>query len=145
MLVPPSDTSGSGTPVSGSRPRAAPDVDAGLPDDDRGDARRQQLAEQLLAVQGDAEAGPGQRHVQRQQDEQADEPELLADDAGDHVGGLLGQEAELLHGVAEADAEQAARGDGDQRLRRLVAAALRVLPGVEERDETLAGGTARRR
>ena len=64
-LVPPSETSGSGTPVSGSTPSAAPMLMHGLADDDGRDPRRQQLAERLLAVQGDAKADPRQSAVER--------------------------------------------------------------------------------
>ena len=119
----------------GSHRRA--DVETRLAGDDPRDAGRQQLAEQVLAVERDAEAHPGERRVQHQQDEQPDEPELLADDPGDHVGRLLGQEPELLHRVAETDSEHPARGDGDQRLRDLVPTALPVLPRVEEGDQAL--------
>ena len=136
-LVPPSETSGSGTPVSGSTPRAAPTlmqawptmmavmpVASSLPNSSL------QSSAMRKHAQASATYSASSRH-------EADEAELLADDAGDHVGALFGQVAELLHGVAEAHAEDAAGGDGDERLGRLEAAALRVLPGVEEGGQAL--------
>ena len=53
-------------------------------------------------------------------------PELLADHGQDHVGVRLGQVEELLHALAEADAERPAGADRDHRLHRLEARALRV-------------------
>ena len=105
MLVPPSRDQRQRHAGERQHAEGRAHVDARLADDDGRDARGQQLAEQVLAVQGDAKAHPRQRRIQRQQHQQADQPELLADDAGDHVGGLLGQKAELLHRVAETHPE----------------------------------------
>ena len=64
--------------------------------------------------------------------QRADETQLLADHGEDEVGVREGQEAPLGPALAEARADQAAVGDADLRLDRLVARVQRVGPRVEE-------------
>ena len=68
----------------------------------------------------------------------AGEPEeapLLADVAGDEVAVRKRQEAVLLPPLPEADAEQPARADGDERLLELVVHLRRRAARIEERRE----------
>ena len=66
----------------------------------------------------------------------ADQPELLADDGEDEVGVGGWQVVHLLLALPQADARQAARAEGDERLAELEAVAERVLPAVQERHQT---------
>ena len=75
-------------------------------------------------------------------DRDADQAELLGEHREQEIGVRLGQIEELLHALAEAHAEPLAAADRDQRLRELEAAVVRVRPGIEERVEARAGGTA---
>ena len=50
----------------------------------------------------------------------------------------LGQVVDLRDAVAEPDAEDAAGAHPDQRLHRLEARALRILPGIEEAEDACA-------
>src|SRR3712207_7836786 len=56
----------------------------------------------------------------------SDQAELLADHGQQEVGVRLGQPVQLLDAAAEADAEDLAAADRDQRVRQLVALAQRV-------------------
>src|SRR5674536_345383 len=62
---------------------------------------------------------------------------VIAEELGDHredeVGGSLGQVEDLLHRLAGADAEQAARADRDLTLHGLKATGGGVRPGIQER------------
>ena len=58
----------------------------------------------------------------------ADEAELLGQHREQEVGVRLGQIEELLHALAEPDAEPLAAADGDQRLRELEAAVVTGRP-----------------
>jgi hypothetical protein len=82
------------------------------------------------------------RVIQRNADdgEHADQAELLADHRQQEVGVRLGQPVQLLDAAAQADAEDLAAADGDQRVRQLVALAQRVLlaPRVEVGEDALA-------
>ena len=69
----------------------------------------------------------------------AEQAELLADDREDEVGRALRQEFELrLAAVHVALAEHAARADGDLRLDDVVAGAERVVFGIQEGQYALA-------
>ena len=136
-LVPPRLTSGSGTPVNGTTLSVAPMLMNAWPTIRLAMPTASSLPKSSRHEQRDPEGGPGQEHVEADEDEQADQAELLADDGRDHVGRLVGQEAELLHRVAEADPEDPPRGDRQQGLRGLEAAGLGVGPRVDEGDDAL--------
>ena len=65
----------------------------------------------------------------------ARQPQLLRQHREQEIGVRLGQIEELLHALAEADAEPFAAADRDQRLRELEAAVERIRPGIEECDQ----------
>ena len=91
---------------------------------------RQQCAEPVAGVERDPEA-PQYQHGEDQHDNaRADQPQLLADHGKDEVVVLLRQVQELLPSPAQSHAQKAARADGDQALRQLVAVAVVVLPRV---------------
>ena len=73
-----------------ARHRQQPDdraeVDHGLADDPRGDAGREQHAESVGRASRDVEADQAEAREQREHEQAADEPELLADDREDEVG-----------------------------------------------------------
>src|ERR1022692_2762306 len=77
--------------------------------------------------------------VEGQDQQLAEQPELLADDREDEVGRTLGQELELrLAAVHVSLAEYAARTDGNLRLNDVIARAQGVGLGVQERQYALA-------
>ena len=80
---------------------------------------------------------------QREHEDAADEPELLADDREDEVGVRVGQEHPLGATRAEPDAVDAAAAERDQRLGDLVAGVRLVVPRVQEREH--AGAAVGRR
>ena len=64
-----------------------------------------------------------------------DQPALLADDREDEVGVGVGQQPPLLPPPAQAESEEMARAQSDERLHHLVPRALGVGEGVEERQQ----------
>ena len=83
-----------------------------LADDPDGDRHAGELDEAVGRAAGDAEAGVGEHAVQGDDDEAAEETELLADDREDVVGLRVRQQVPLHRAVAEPDAPQAAGGQG---------------------------------
>ena len=84
------------------------DVDERLDDDPRGDAGGQQHAEPVGRAQRRPDAEHAEGDEQRDDQEGADQTELLADDGEDEVGVGVGQEAPLGAARAQADADQPA-------------------------------------
>ena len=74
---------------------------------------------------------------QRDHERRADEAELLDEHREHEVGMRFGQIEELLHALAEPDAEPLAAPDRDQRLRELEPARVRVGPRIEELRQAL--------
>jgi hypothetical protein len=72
---------------------------------------------------------------QRDHDERAHEPPLLADHGEEEVVVGLRQVAELLYAAPETAPEDAAAADGDERLVDLVAHARRIRGRIEERHD----------
>ena len=101
---PPNDTNGSGTPVTGRMPITAPMLMNAWTDDPGGDARGEQRAEAV----GRPQRGPHAEHregdEQADDEQRADQAELLTDDGEDEVGVGVGQEAPLGPAGAQADA-----------------------------------------
>jgi hypothetical protein len=104
----------------------------------RSQPRGEPLPEGIAAAEGDVEARVGKERERTDHREDADQAELLADDGEDHVRRCLGQVVDLLHALAEADAEDPSRSQGDHRLHGLEARSLRVMPGVEEAEDARA-------
>src|SRR5581483_7204150 len=119
-------------------PEHCGEVDRRLPAYERGDARGEALSEGVLARDGQSETCIGERAVAGDEDGGADEPELLRDHREDHVGVRLRQVVDLLDPLTEAAAEEPAGADADLCLHVLQAGAERVLPRVDEREETRA-------
>src|SRR3954471_5445065 len=69
----------------GGEPEHCGEVDDCLAADECHDSDGEPLAERVLADEGDAKAGPRECHEGREHRGDADEPELLADDAENHV------------------------------------------------------------
>src|SRR6185369_2807811 len=113
-------------------------VDGRLAADEYRQARREPLPERILAAERDPQAEVGEGRVGPDHGGRADEPELLADDREDHVRVRLGQEVRLLDALAEAAPEDPARAEPDDRLHRLVAGALGVVPRVDEAEQASA-------
>jgi hypothetical protein len=113
-------------------------VDGGLPADERRDSRRKPLPVRIAAVKRDIEARVGEDRERGDHARRADEAELLADDREDHVRRSLRKVVDLLHALAEADAEYASGAERDHRLDGLEAGALGIVPRVEEAEDALA-------
>ena len=123
---PPLETSGSGTPMTGSSPTTAPMLTRACP---RIHARTPAVAilTKMSSVrEHDPEQPDGEQREQREDGERADEPELLADDREDEVVVRLGQPRPLLPALPQAEAPPAAGGQRPERVQRLPAGALRV-------------------
>src|SRR5690606_13243539 len=97
------------------------------------DATGQQPPEGVLRGHGDVETAPQYRHVQPDQEQHAQQSELLGQHRQDEVGVALRNEVELrLRPVQPALALYAAGTDGDLRLDDVVAGSGRIAVGVEE-------------
>ena len=83
-----------------------------LPGDLRDDADAQHRAVQVGRAQGDHNAHDQQHRKRTDEDNTAEEAQLLTDDAEDKVVFGVGQPLVLLHARADAHAEHAACGDG---------------------------------
>src|SRR5581483_3991336 len=84
---------------------------------------------------GDADPRVEQHAEGQENDQLADEPELLAEDREDEVRVRVRNVHPFLAARAESDAEPAAGPQGDQRLLQLVPRAQRIRARVEEREE----------
>ena len=130
------DKEGSGMPVSGTSDSiAARDVDEGLEQEQQGQAGGHQAGEGVGGGAGDFEAAVDQKAKQADDDQRADQAELLANDRKNRVVGRLRQVAVNLDALAQPNAKQAAGADADQRLGDVVAAAAGVAAGVQELGE----------
>src|SRR5690349_1972624 len=110
-------------------------VQRSLPADDRRDPDRERLAERVAAAQGDPQARPAECRVRGENERDADETELLADDREDHVRVRLREVEDLLDALAQADAEDPARPEPDHRLHGLEARTLSVVPRIDEAED----------
>src|SRR5437763_536450 len=127
-----------GNPGQRREPEHRREIDHRLAAHERHEADREALAERVLAPQRNAQAGVGERSERGDARRHADEAELLADDAEDHVGVGLRQVVDLHDALAQPRAEHAAGPQADQRLNRLEPGPLRVLPWVEEAEHARA-------
>ena len=141
--APPWVTNGSGMPGDRHDPEDHPDVDDELEQDHRRDAGREQRPERVARPPaGDEDPPEQQRRTARTATIAADEPELLGERREHEVGGLDRQEVALRLGpVGQALAEEPAGPDRDLRLVELVAGALDVRVGVEERRSAAPSGS----
>src|SRR5829696_9178204 len=113
-----------------------PDVHERLEQEHRGEPRTEQRPERVPGLPGAGEDAPQQGAEQHEDDNRADEPELLGQDREDEVALLDRKElAARLRPVRESRAEQPARSDRDLRLLHLPPRALRVGSGVQERED----------
>src|SRR6202011_2765649 len=106
--------------------------------DEQREAERGVELESAVRVARHPETPPHQEREERHQSERADESELFADDGEDEVGVRLREKEELLPPVADAEALQPARAEGDQALQRLKALAERVRLRIDEGEEAVA-------
>ena len=120
------------------QPEHGEEVQCCLAQDQRRDAGGEQLRVAVAGELRHPQSGVADHAVQAQQPEDAEQPELLADDSQDHVGVRLGQVEDLLHRLAQADPEEPAVADRGERLNGLEARVARVGERVDEREEPLA-------
>src|SRR5258708_2086556 len=111
------------------------EVDDGLERDEQHAAGHEEELEQVRRAAHVHQARDEDGHEQRDGEQGEDQPHLLAHDGEDVVGVRLGQEGVLLAAVAEPDAVHAAGGERQEGLPRLVAGALPVGLGIEEREQ----------
>ncbi len=119
----------------GSDAHVDADVDEGLDPDPEREAGGEIALEVEARLRGeprDVERAPDESDEEPEREQHAEQSQLLGEHREQEVGVRFGQVEELLHAVAEADAEPFAAPDRDQRLRQLEAAAVGVGPGVEE-------------
>src|SRR5437660_12826563 len=93
--------------------------------DQRGEPDREKLAERITRGARDPKPEPHERAEQREDDEYADEPPLLADRRKDEIRVRVGEIAELLLPLPQAHTEQPPRSDADERLLHLPGRLLR--------------------
>ena len=134
-LVPPYETNGRGTPVSGARPSTANRLRAAWAMISEVSPAASSLLKRSLGAVGGAKSRVAEHPEEADEHEHPDETELLADHRGDHVGVGLRQVRSLLHALAETDSGQPARADSDRRLLGLETGAAGVAPRVEEAGE----------
>ena len=131
---PPKEMNGSGSPLVGSAPMTTPRFTSVWVASISGEPEREVAAEGIRRAQADAQPPPDEQREERDDADGADQPQLLADDGEDEVGVGLGQVEELLLRLPEPAAEPATRAEREERLDDLEAAALRVVPRVDEGD-----------
>src|SRR5690606_23063046 len=97
----------------------AADHDEHLQGDGERQARREQLAEVVLAGQTDAQAAADEHHVQAQDREQPDQAELLTQARNDVVA--LRQGGQVWTTLTETRADEATVSEAEDALHQLVA------------------------
>ena len=134
---PPKEMNGRGIPVTGSTPITAPMlmtawlvIHVVTPDG-------HQAAEAVRGPDGRPVPVPGEGEEQAHDAHRADQAELLPHHREDEVGVGVRQGAPLLPPAAEAEAEEVAGAEADQRLPDLVARARLVGAGVDERQDAV--------
>ena len=142
-LLPPNETNGRGTPVTGSTPTTAPMLIAACITTRVVETGGEHLLVEVPGTQRDAVAGDGEQRERREHRHHADEAELLPHRREDHIRVGFGEVERLLDAVAQPHPVQAARAEGDLGLDALEAGAVGIAPGVEEREAGAPGGTAR--
>ncbi len=101
--LPPYDTNGRGTPVTGMMPRHMPMFWKAWKPNQQAMPGGGHPAEDVVAVRGDRQRAPDHDAEQADQQAGADQAELLAGDGEDEVGVLLGHEPGAgLRAVEEA-------------------------------------------
>ena len=120
-LLPPNDTNGSGTPVTGSTPTTAPMLMAACITTSVVRPGGEDLLVEVPGPQRDAVAGDGEEPERHEHRQHADEAELLPHRREDHIRVRLGQVERLLDAVAQPHAVQAARAEGHLGLHALEA------------------------
>ena len=101
------NTSGSGTPTTGSTPLTIPMLTNGVREEHQRDRAGDQAREQRRRVRRDHHRAPDQQHVEDDQHDAADQPEFLAEHGEDEVGVALRQEVEVrLRAVEPALADE---------------------------------------
>ena len=118
---PPAARNGVVRPVSGMTRVTPPMTMKHLQRDDEGEADAEQLAEVVLAGEADAEAAGHEQQVEREDREDAGEPELFAEARDDVVA--LGTGVMSGRPWPEPGADEPAVGETEQALHELVAAA----------------------
>ena len=137
--VPPYDTSGSGTPTTGSTPLTIAMLTNAYVKNISVIAPAMSRANIVEAFAVITIAAADQQQVEHEQDRVADQPEFLAEHGEDEIGVALRQEVEVrLRAVQPALADDAARAERDRRLRRVIAGAERIATRIEERQDPLA-------
>src|SRR5580704_17942035 len=105
----------------------------------QGDGAARQARKGALRLHRQVQRAADHHAVQRQNEQLSHEPEFLADDGEDEIGGALGEKFELrLTAVHVALAEQTAGADGDLRLDDVIPGAQAVGLGIEKGQYTLA-------
>src|SRR5919108_4584454 len=99
------------------------------------DPERDVAAERLGSIVRRLEPAPDDHREQQEHATDADETQLLSDDAEDEVRVGGREEEQLLVAAAQSHAARAAGAEGEQRLDGLVAVTARVRPGVQERED----------
>src|ERR1700678_2270582 len=108
-------------------------VDEHIDEEAQCDGASGQARKSVLALHGQIQRASDHDAVQRQNEQLAQQAELLADDGEDEIGGPFRQEFKLrLAAVHIALAETPARADRDLRLDDVVSGAQRVVFGIEE-------------
>lgn len=103
--MPPEEKNGRLMPVLGISAVPTADMQKHLPGDLRDDADAQHRAVQVGRAQGDHNAHDQQHRKRTDEDNTAEEAQLLTDDAEDKVVFGVGQPLVLLHARADAHAE----------------------------------------
>ncbi len=104
-----------------------------MPEDHRRDPDAQHRAEAVARLRGDADRPEAQEQIEPDEDGAADEAPLLREDGEREVGGLVGDEAELvLHPLEVAVAHELPVADGDAGVVGVPSRLQNVRLGVEE-------------
>ena len=145
---PASADQGQGDSLRGDQGGGDQEAEQGLAPDREEDPETEEAQEAIgvlpaIAIPGASRRGAGQdgdrtRSGRRRRRSQArpEQPEFLADDREDEVGGV-GDEVELLFACPESPAEEAPAGDRPQGLDDVPARTFGIGIGVEEGDEPL--------
>lgn len=109
------------------------DVDERLECQPGRDARRQQATERVGRAERDPHAVEGEDEEEADDDEPAEQPELLGDDGEDEVvRGIREIEAAGLRRLAETLPQETPEAQGEETLDRVEADPLGIPPGIEE-------------
>src|SRR5437879_2338707 len=113
-------------PFRRNHPKHHCEINQRLAQDHRGYSQRQQPPESVRGTERSTHPSPAINYKKRNHSHRSDKTKFLADDRINKIRVRLRQIEELLFALHQAYAREAARADGNERLKQLKSGALRI-------------------